>query len=382
MTKKELQNRRAEIVRDLTQRCETIRTENRNFTPEEQEEIRSLEDEKATIEVALRNYDNRQAIAITDAMTDACATIRSLAKREVKDADINFRAVTNATTTTSVAGVAAESTVGVIDPLEKGLVLDSIGSQIRTDIPRGGKWAVVAPVEAQFEGEAVQSTAKKIDVTKKATNPHRITIPVFVSNQALAMSDIDLMNRVIIPQMNRGIRRVLNPWMLQTTAYNSTYGAAGVFVNASTKLTFAGAVPTYAELLKLRGNVRAKGVEIDGTERYVMSSLMAATLAATPISAGNPRMIIEDGKIAGIPVVESEYIENGNTNLESKGPKYVGFGRFSDLVVAQFGPARVTVDSTSHAAGSADGVYIDINVDYDLVALYNEAFGLGTATIS
>lgn len=382
MTKNELLNRLDEINRDLARRCDTISQEKRNFTPEELKTVNNLKEDRNTLEAVLGEYNNRNKVAVSDAISQAYEAVKSLVKREVSEAEFDFRAVTNATTTTSVAGVAAESTVGVIDPLEKGLVLDSIGAQIRTDIPRGGKWAVVAPVEAQFEGEAVQSTAKKIDVTKKATNPHRITIPVFVSNQALAMSDIDLMNRVIIPQMNRGIRRVLNPWMLQTTAYNSTYGASGVFVNASTKLTFAGAVPTYAELLKLRGNVRAKGVEIDGTERYVMSSLMAAILAATPISAGNPRMIIEDGKIAGIPVVESEYIENGNTNLESKGPKYVGFGRFSDLVVAQFGPARMTVDSTSHVAGSADGTYIDINVDYDLVALYNEAFGLGTATIS
>lgn len=382
MTKKELQNRRSEIVRSLNNYCDTIAQEKRNFTDEEKQTVRELENEKDSIEIALRNFDNRREYVIADAISEACSAIRSLAKREMSEAEFDFRAVTNATTTTSVLGVATESTVGVIDPLEKGLVLDSIGAQIRTDIARGGKWAVVAPVEAQFEGEAVESTAKKIDVTKKATNPHRITIPVFVSNQALAMGDVDLMNRVIIPNMNRGIRRVLNPWMLQTTAYNSTHGAEGVFVKAATKVTFAGAVPTYAELLALRGKVRAKGIEVDGSERYVMSSLMASTLAATPISAGNPRMIIEDGKIAGIPVVESEYIENGNSALETKGPKYVGFGRFSDLVVAQFGPARLTIDSTSHAAGSADGVYIDINVDYDLVSLYNEAFGLGTATIS
>lgn len=377
MTKKELQNRRAEIVRDLTQRCETIKTENRNFTPEEQEEIRSLEAEKATIEVALRNYDNRQAIAITDAITDAAAAIRSVARGEVNGADINLRAVTNATTTSTVAGAGSESTVGVLKPLEQGLILGNIGAQIRTDIPRGGKWASVAPAKATFEAEATALSNQSIAVTKKATNPHRLGIQIFVTNQALAMSDVDLMNTVILPEVNRAIERELNAWMLQTTAYNSTHGAAGVFVNAATKVTGAAATPTAEELATLRGKVKAKGIYDDGTYRYVMSALMAAKLSVTPIVAGGSEMILKDGKIAGIPVYESEYIELGN-NTEV--PKYVGFGRFSDAVVAQFGAARLNIDSSSKEAATADGVYVILNVDYDIVSLYDgKSFGLLTA---
>lgn len=377
MTKKELQNRRAEIVRDLTQRCETIRTENRNFTPEEQEEIRSLEAEKATIEVALRNYDNRREITLTDAITDAAAAIRSVARGEVNGADINLRAVTNATTTSTVAGAGSESTVGVLKPLEQGLILGSIGASIRTDIPRGGKWASVAPAKATFEAEATALSNQSVAVTKKATNPHRLGIQIFVTNQALAMSDVDLMNTVILPEVNRAIERELNAWMLQTTAYNSTHGAAGVFVNAATKVPGAAATPTAEELATLRGKVKAKGIYDDGTYRYVMSALMAAKLSVTPIVAGGSEMILKDGKIAGIPVYESEYIELGNS---TEVPKYVGFGRFSDAVVAQFGVARLNIDSSSKEAATADGVYVILNVDYDIVSLYDgKSFGLLTA---
>jgi hypothetical protein len=377
MTKKEMQNRCAEIKRELTQRCETIRTENRNFTPVEQEEIRSLEDEKATIEVALRNYDNRREIAITDAITDAAAAIRSVARGEVNGADINLRAVTNATTTSTVAGAGSESTVGVLKPLEQGLILGSIGASIRTDIPRGGKWASVAPAKATFEAEATALSNQSVAVTKKATNPHRLGIQIFVTNQALAMSDVDLLNTVILPEVNRAIERELNAWMLQTTAYNSTHGAAGVFVNAATKVTGAAATPTAEELATLRGKVKAKGIYDDGTYRYVMSALMAAKLSVTPIVAGGSEMILKDGKIAGIPVYESEYIELGNS---TEVPKYVGFGRFSDAVVAQFGAARLNIDSSSKEAATADGVYVILNVDYDIVSLYDgKSFGLLTA---
>lgn len=383
MTKKELQNRRAEITRELNQRCDTIAQEKRNFTDEEMQTVRELESERASIEVALRNFDSRREIAVTDAISEAAQAIRSVAKHEADGVEINLRAISGATTTATVAGASAESTVGVLEPLEKGMILEQIGAQIRTDLPRGGKWAIVAPAQATFENEATELSAQAINVTKKATTPHRIGVKVFVSNQALNMSDIDLMNRVVMPEVQKAIRRELNAWMFAPTAYNSTHNASGAVATAVTKATFKGAVPTAAELAQLRGKVKAKGVYDDGTYRYVMSSLMAAELSVTPIVEGGSRMILEDGKIAGVPVYETEYIEHGNTNIDSKGAKYVAFGRWSDAVVAQFGAARVVVDSTSAAAGSADGTYVIVNVDYDMVSLYDgKSFGLGTATLA
>lgn len=383
MTKKELQNRRAEITRELNQRCDTIAQEKRNFTDEEMQTVRELESERASIEVALRNFDSRREIAVTDAISEAAHAIRSVAKHEADGVEINLRAISGATTTATVAGASAESTVGVLEPLEKGMILEQIGAQIRTDLPRGGKWAVVAPAQATFENEATELSAQAINVTKKATTPHRIGVKVFVSNQALNMSDIDLMNRVVMPEVQKAIRRELNAWMFAPTAYSSTHNASGAVATAATKATFKGAVPTAAELAQLRGKVKAKGIYDDGSYRYVMSSLMAAELSVTPIVEGGSRMILEDGKIAGVPVYETEYIEHGNTTIDSKGAKYVAFGRWSDAVVAQFGAARVVIDSTSSAAGSADGTYVIVNVDYDMASLYDgKSFGLGTATLA
>ena len=383
MTKKELQNRRAEIVRSLNNYCDTIAQEKRNFTDEEKLTVRELESEKDSIEIALRNFDNRREFVITDAISEAAHAIRSVARREANDIEINLRAISGATTTSTVAGVAAESTAGVLEPLEKGLILDKIGAQIRTDLRPGDKWAVVAPAQATFEGEATELSTQSINVTKKATTPHRIGVKVCVTNAALEMSDIDLMNRVVMPEVQKTIRRELNAWMFSTTAYNITHNASGAVATAATKATFKGAIPTAAELAQLRGKVKAKGVYDDGSYRYVMSSLMAAELSVTPIVEGGSRMILEDGKIGGVPVFETEYIEHGNTAIDTKGAKYVAFGRWSDAVVAQFGAARVVVDSNSVAAGSVDGTWVVLNVYYDMVSLYDgKSFGLGTATLS
>lgn len=383
MTIKELRQRRDAAKMKMVSIIDKAEAENRSVTTEEAKEIEELNAEVRGIEASLIAHSNRSYGKITDVLTDAGSAIKAVAKREIAQAEIDLRAVSNATTTSTVAGVGAESTVGVVEPLEKGLILENIGAQIRTDIPRGGKWAQVAPAQATFEGEATALSNQAVNVTKKSTNPHRLGIQVFVSNQALNMSDIDLMNNVVLPEVNKAIRRELNAWMFAPVAYNSTHNASGAIATAATKVTFKGAVPTAEELAQLRGKVKAKGVYDDGTYRYVMSALMAAQLSVTPIVSGGSEMILKDGKIGGIPVFETEYIEHGNANLDTKGAKYVGFGRFSDAVVAQFGNARICVDSTSKEAATADGVYVIMNVDYDMVSLYDgKSFGLGTATIS
>lgn len=378
MTIKELRQKREAARQAMLQIVDTAEAENRSVTAEEATQIEEYEAEIRGYDAAMVAHTHRNQVRVTDAITEVANAVRSIVRGEVRSADVNLRAaISGATTTTTAAGAGSESTIGVIKPLEQGLILGSIGASIRTDIPRGGKWASVAPAKATFENEATPLSNQSIAVTKKATNPHRLGIQIFVTHQALAMSDIDLLNTVILPEVNRAIERELNAWMLQTTAYNSTHGAKGVFVDAVTKVTGAAATPTAEELATLRGNVKAKGIYDDGTYRYVMSALMAAKLSVTPIVTGGSEMILKDGKIAGIPVYESEYIELGNNTGV---PKYVGFGRFSDAIVAQFGAARLTIDISSKEAATADGVYVILNVDYDLVSLYDgKSFGLYTA---
>lgn len=383
MTIKELREKRAAAKQKMLSIVDKAEAENRSVTAEEAKEIEEIEAEIRSYNAALTAKNHQPIAQLTDALTEAAQAVRSVAKREADGVSINFRAIANATTAATTAGAASESTLGVVEPLEKGLILETIGAQIRTDIPGGGKWAVVAPAQATFENEATELSTSAVNVTKKATTPHRLGIKVFVSHEAMLMSDIDLMNRVIMPEVQKAIRRELNAWMFATTAYNSAHGAAGVFVNAATKVTAKGAVPTAAELAQLRGKVKAKGAYDDGTYRYVMSSIMAAELSTTPVAEGSSKMILEDGKIGGVPVFETEYIEHGNSNVDTKGAKYVGFGRFSDAVVAQFGAAELNIDSNSVTAASAGGTYVVLNVWYDLVSLYDgKSFGLLTSTIA
>jgi HK97 family phage major capsid protein len=166
--------------------------------------------------------------------------------------------------------------------------------------------------------------------------------------------------------------------MFSTTAIAT--GCAGAFVNVDSKnkVSFAGAVPTYKELQQLIGKVRARGVQNDGTFAFVMSSGMAAELRGTSRDTGSGRMIIEDDKINGIPVFETEDIENGNTGAA----KYIGFGRFSDHLIGQFGDVTMKFDNSSAKVAAANLAYWTVHMFLDQKVLRQEAFALGTAKVS
>ena len=382
MTKEEMRTRRAELTQKINAIWDKLEKENRNaMTAEELEEHRSLEAELNTLDAAARRSERQASVRLDDAVTAAAKALRSVCNRESVAETIDLRgAIAGATTTTTAAGAAAKSTVGIINPMEGGLPIDAIGVQMRSDLPRGGKWAQTTDAEISIEGEAVAMTTKSMKVTEKVTAPKRMGVQVFISNQALAMADFDLMQQVVLPRVQAGLKRALNKWLFSPVAFAS--GANGVFVAPCPQVSIKTAVPSYADLLGLRGKVLAAGAVDDGSFAYVMSAQLAATLRATPREKGDSRMIIEDNKIDGVRVFETQDIENGNEQLAQGKPKYVGFGKFNEGIVAQFGAARLTLDKNSLTAATADGVYVVLNVDVDMVALHKDAFALGTLTVA
>lgn len=148
--------------------------------------------------------------------------------------------------------------------------------------------------------------------------------------------------------------------MFQPTAVAAN--AAGCFVAPKTALNYI-TQPSYADIVGLRGSVNATGVIPDETGGYVCSNAMAATLQATPKDAGSGRMIMEDGKIDGIPVFITEYI----------GQNIVGFGYFSYEMVGQFGEMRITVDPYTKAGSNATRFVL--NTEFDMKSARSEAFG-------
>lgn len=371
------------LMENMRSLLDKAKAEKRSLTQEEQASFADMRQQVATIEASLELESMRSkgqgAYAITTRRHALAEAVRSLVSRKVGYVDVDFRAADTTILTTGIEPVTPVTINEIIEPLEKGLILGQLGLKIKTGLNGTQKWPTVAAVEASFAEEAVAIDDTKISLDKLVPQPKRLAISIPVSNAAIDQSDEVILDEVVLPQITQSVVRTLNQAMFSTTKL-SALATEGCFVNPGTKVTFAGAVPTYKELQQLRGKVRAKGVLQDGTFAYVMSSEMAATLRATSKDEGSGKFIIEDDKIDGIPVFETEYIENDNTAYKTKGPKYVGFGRFSDFLVGQFGNTRLTVDNISGAA--SDVTKVVLNTYFAYQALRPEAFGLGTATIA
>lgn len=265
----------------------------------------------------------------------------------------------------------------VIEPLEEGLIYDRVGVRLQTGLAGNYVWPVVGSVEATLAGEAVELTDSKIDVTKISPVLQRIGITIPVTNQAITQSEgriLDIVNR----QMPLAMTRVINRAMFCPEEYNTNFKGPWVDTKATSQaVTFAGAIPTYAELLQMKGTVLKNGVEPNGTMAYVMDEYMKATLEATPRDAGSGLMIVENDRIAGVPVFCTNYI-NYQKGGSAVAANHVGFGCWGYQMLGQFGNFRLVVDPYSRA--KEDIVQFTLNADWSMATLRGEAFVLGTVT--
>jgi HK97 family phage major capsid protein len=224
----------------------------------------------------------------------------------------------------------------IIGPLEKGMVLDKVGCHIQTGLTDDWIYPVVEAIEASIEGETTEVSDSELDINNVKPSPKRVTVSVPVTNTALVMTN-DRLYDVVINSLRLAIMRTLNKWMLQPTAVS---GQKGLFVECTTIRTCTAF--SYKEICDLVGAVDSTGIVPSASAAFIMSNATAAALKATPRNAaGGDRMIIEEGKIDGVPVFVSEYVPVGTIEYGYFNYALIGqFGRELNLVVDPFTLAK------------------------------------------
>lgn len=277
----------------------------------------------------------------------------------------------------------------IIGPLEEGLILKTVGIKLQTGLAGDYVSPVVGKIEASFADEAAALTDSEIPVSKLKPTPKRVGVTVSVSSQLINQTQGVALD-VVKQQIPMAVTRTLNKVMFSPTEVNTTVrgpfavikkaDATGQLLStlttkakkkACSHLKFAGAVPTYKELLAMKGIVLAKGVINDGTAAYVMDEYMKATLESTPRDEGSGLMIVEDGRIAGIPVFCTNEIDEAESD-------HIGFGIWAYELLGQFGEQRFVVDPVSGAKN--DVTILTLNGDWSMTTARPEAFVLGTPT--
>ena len=259
----------------------------------------------------------------------------------------------------------------ILPPLEQGLIHDKVGIPIETGVVGDIQWPVLGAVEATVKGEKEALTDTGIDMSKVVAKKVRVGITIPVSGSAITSTSTNLLG-LIQSQAGKGIVRLLNRVIFSHQNFTSDFH--GPFAGEKAQIAFAGAVPTYKELLQMKGKVMGEGVEPVGF-CYVMSENMKSILEATPIDAGSGRMIVENGAINGYPVFTTEFINYGSNKQKAEDVEYIGAGCWGYLPVNQYDELRVIVDPYSRA--KEDIVQITINGDWSITTLRTQAFALG-----
>ena len=332
---------------------------------------------------------------------NAIADICEAEKREMNDAEkeehgalmreaavLNVRLQAEGMPTVSGGGISREA--GFDNWMkQEGLILKTVGIKLQTGLAGDYVSPVVGKIEASFADEAAALTDSEIPVSKVKPTPKRVGVTLSVSSQLINQTQGVALD-VVKQQIPMAVTRTLNKVMFSPTEVNATVqgpfavikkaDATGQLLStlttkakkkACSHLKFAGAVPTYKELLAMKGIVLAKGVINDGTAAYVMDEYMKATLESTPRDEGSGLMIVEDGRIAGIPVFCTNEIDEAESD-------HIGFGIWSYELLGQFGEQRFVVDPVSGAKN--DVTILTLNGDWSMTTARPEAFVLGTPT--
>lgn len=354
------------------------------------------EQEKAHHAALLREWEaNKREITLLDIEREAAASApkksaNQLLRETVKavregKVDGNFVLTREATSTITsgiiqvgektnmeTAGIPV-SIQDIIKPLEAELVYNKVGLKVQTGVRGKIQWPVLDnSIEVSVGGELDTVDTKVLEFDKITTTPYKLGISVEVSNEAINDEAFDLIG-LITEQIGRGTGRTLNKRVLALSAPSVKADFVGPLVSHKQAVTFAGAVPTYAELKALKGKVLASNASMAGF-CYIMDAAMYSALEATPKDAGSGRFVIEGGKIDGDVIFLTDLTEYANK---------VVCGCFAYEALNQHGATNFIVDPYTQAKKNI--TVFTLNADWSLTYLVRPKdkapFAVGSATV-
>lgn len=270
----------------------------------------------------------------------------------------------------ATAGGMVPLTIGDIQkPLREGNIIGAIGVQMPTGLTGDWVWPVVEAITATLADENVAVDASKIDVSKVPAINQSIVVGAQATYESVMKSD-GRIESIIREELPAALSDMVNCVILTPDKVNAKALITGPFVSLKAKATsVAMGSGMFKALNKAKAGVLTKGYSSDGLV-YVMSEVTKAELEATPRDAGSGIMVVEDGKIGGVPVYCSHYITDD----------YIGVGNFRYQVAGLFGEMHLVVDPYTDAAKRIVKFWLSAN--FGTATLRSDAFALVKVTRS
>lgn len=366
----------AQIKEQMRAMLDKAEAEKRALDANEKEQFEQLKTKKELLEMKVerRALEDINAGLVSDRrVLFSQAVFDVVNHRSLEDyagvvSENGIKVVERAATITDTAAAASmvPVTVGeIIEPLEKGLVLDKLGVKMQSGLVGELVFPTLAAVEATIQGENVAVTDTKLNIDKIKATPKRVSISIPVSKRAINQTNYSLQD-VVLKQISLGVARTLNKWMFSGTALAGA--SNGVFVKATPDVKYTTAL-SFTNVVELESTVMDKGVDVtDGTAAYVCTPKVYGALKSTPKAAGSAEMICQNGLVNGYPVLVTNYMDADT----------IGFGVFSNVGIGQFGDIDLIIDP--YTGAKSNTVNFVLNSDYDIVVARPEAFAIAKKT--
>lgn len=297
-----------------------------------------------------KNYLKNLAQQVSDVVNN-----RSLEQyNNVAGNTINLRADAYTTVTAGdVEDVQRETFTRILEPLENAVIFQKLGL---TFINTGDLVSLpsVSNVECTINGENTKLETQKIAYDKRSITPVRFGCAVGLSNSAVKTIDehVDILG-YSLRAMREAQARLMNKCLFSPVSVtNDGKTVKGIFVDALAADASVAGKCSWANIVALESQIKEKDAEITERAAWVMSPSTADKLRSKPIAVKAPygdRFILEDGKIDGIPVIESNacnaYDASGNITYS-----YIGLaGDWSQVIVQEVGAPSLVIDPYTEA---------------------------------
>lgn len=253
-----------------------------------------------------------------------------------------------------------------IDLLRKRLVLSEAGAQTLTglvgdvDIPKrlsgsGHYWVA--------EGEDVTDSESGFGLV--SMSPHTVGIAVPMTRRMMQQGSPDIEALARFDMIQRAAAAIESAVLSDAAAGGAAPLSLGAQLEAG-KVAFAGAVPTFGEMVDLETKVAVEDADF-GSLAYIYGAALSGKLKQSFVTDGVAERIEQGGEVNGYRRLRSNHVANGRAY----------FGNWSDLLIGFWSGLDLTVDTATLA--KSGGVVLRAFQDVDFALRHKASFVKGVA---
>lgn len=351
----------------------------RDITDQESKEIEEYRSKIDLLNKELNQFNNKQNKNIMEKKFSLISAIRSVSNNkaldnlsqavveagsnEMRKAGLNYvgqiqlpsNEMRGLTVADEGEDVVATDLMDVVTPLKAKNVLLQAGARFVPGLVGDLQYPVMSSANVSWEGETAKAKDANITFSNVKLSPKRLSVVVPISKQFIVQDSVGA-EAAIREEIFNAINSKLEATVLGAEQ-GSTTQPAGLFYTAS-----GTAVPTVSDFSKLTDfEAGLEDANVVGDMKYLVSPKAKAALRNMVKGAKSTALVFENGEVDGTPALCT-------SNLKDK---FVAYGDFSNLVLAQWGNLDITVDNVTLAAEGQ--IRLVVNAYFDAKVLRPEA---------